>query len=169
MADFKAAVNPLFLREDELHAGMEMLFLAWRDIAAAGDAILEAHQLGRAHYRALYFVGRQPGITVGDLLALLGITKQSLSRVLRQMVESGYIEQKPGLRDRRQRHLTLTDGGKVLEAKITALSRDRFATAYRQCGAAAVQGFRSVLAELRTPHSKLADILPPPGYDATDG
>ncbi|OIR07912.1 DegT/DnrJ/EryC1/StrS aminotransferase family protein [mine drainage metagenome] len=90
MADIKSGVNLLFLREEELRQGIEMLFFAYRDFTAEPDVILADYGFGRAHHRVIYFVGRSPGITVSDLLATLGITKQSLSRVLSQLVAEGF-------------------------------------------------------------------------------
>lgn len=149
MPDFKPGVNPLFLRDEELRSGMELLFFAWRDFSQAADELLAGQELGHAHLRALYFIGRRPGLVVGDLLDVLGITKQSLSRVLRRLVDDGYVEQRPGSGDRRQRQLHLTDRGAELEERLTALQRRRFARAYREAGAEAVEGFRKVLMGLR--------------------
>jgi DNA-binding MarR family transcriptional regulator len=101
--------------------------------------------MGRAHHRAIYFVGRHPGMRVSDLLAILNITKQSLSRVLSTLVKDGYIVQKTGTGDRRQRLLYLTDRGIALEARLTEMQGRRFAAAYRNAGAKAVEGFQHVL------------------------
>lgn len=141
----KPGANPLFLRDEELRQGIEMLFFAYRDFTSEPDAILGKLKLGRAHHRALYFVGRYPGCTVSELLAVLKITKQSLSRVLGQLVEEGYIEQRQGQRDRRQRLLALTEKGRGLEQELTENQRERFARAYREAGAEAVAGFRAVM------------------------
>ena len=86
MADITRGPNPLFLRDADLREGIEMLYFAYRDFTARPDAILAEHGLGRAHHRVIYFVGRHPGMTVKDLLAILKITKQSLARVLRKVV-----------------------------------------------------------------------------------
>ena len=145
MADIKGGPNPLFLREEELRQAMELLFFAYRDFTGEPDKILADYSFGRAHHRVIYFVGRNPGITVSDLLAILRITKQSLSRVLGQLVSEGFIIQRPGLRDRRQRLLELTDKGRELENKLTEQQRIRIAAAYRSAGAEAVEGFRTVL------------------------
>ena len=145
MAEPKTIVNPLFLREDDLRQAIELLFFAYRDFTARGDAILARQQFGRAHHRILYFVGRYPGIPVGDLLDILNITKQSLSRVLSQLVREEFVSQKPGTRDRRQRLLYLTDKGKALERELTSEQRMRFAAAYKDAGAVAVEGFRKVM------------------------
>jgi DNA-binding MarR family transcriptional regulator len=145
MADLPSRVNPLFLREEVLRQGIELLLYAHRDFAAEVDPLLERQGLGRAHHRALYFVGRYPAISVSDLLALLGITKQSLSRVLRDLTDRGLVAVRPGPSDRRQRLLTLTTAGADLEARLTEGQSRRLARAYRQAGAEAVEGFRKVL------------------------
>jgi DNA-binding MarR family transcriptional regulator len=141
----KLAPNPIFLRDEDLRQGIELLFYAYRDFTGEPDAILAKLGLGRAHHRAIYFVGRHAGITVSELLAILKITKQSLSRVLGQLVREGYIQQRPGKRDRRQRLLELTDKGKDLERQLTRTQRERIARAYREAGAEAVAGYRKVL------------------------
>ncbi len=148
MADLSTGANPLFLRDDELRRGIELLFYAYRDFTAEPDKILAEYGFGRAHHRVIYFVGRNPGITVGALLGILRITKQSLARVLRQLVREGFIVQRQGSRDRRQRLLHLTEAGADLERRLTASQRARFARAYRAAGAQAVEGFRQVLTGL---------------------
>ena len=148
MADINIQANPLFLREEELRQGIELLFYAYREFTAEPDAILAKYKFGRAHHRAIYFVGRYPGTTVSELLGILRITKQSLSRVLGQLVREGFIEQRHGVRDRRQRLLHLTDKGVALENQLTATQRELLAHAYRETGADAVEGYRKVLASL---------------------
>ncbi len=145
MVDIKTGPNPLFLREEELRQAMEMLFFAYRDFTAEPDRILAQYQFGRAHHRVIYFVGRHPGITVSELLGILGITKQSLSRVLGQLVAEGFIEQHPGEHDRRQRLLNLTEKGGDLEHRLSENQRARIARAFRAAGADSVEGFRTVL------------------------
>src|ERR1700741_919208 len=140
MADIKSPANPLFLREDELRQGIEMLFFAYRDFTAKADQTLAQFNFGRAHHRVIYFVGRHPGMTVTDLLHILRITKQSLSRVLGQLVAEGFI----GQRARRQRLLELTEKGLDLERRLSDAQRTRVARAYREAGAQAVEGFRKV-------------------------
>jgi DNA-binding MarR family transcriptional regulator len=146
VADLKAGFNPLFLREDDLREGMELLSFANRDVLAEADAILARQGLGRAHHRALYFIGRHPGVSVSELLQVLRVTKQSLSRVLSDLTARALVSQTPGLRDRRRRHLALTPEGQELERALTERQRALLARAYRQAGAEAVQGFRKVLA-----------------------
>jgi DNA-binding MarR family transcriptional regulator len=148
MTDINLQASPLFLREEELRQGIELLFYAYRNFTAEPDVILATYKFGRAHHRAIYFVGRYPGTTVSELLGILRITKQSLSRVLGQLVREGFIEQRQGERDRRQRLLHLTDKGIAFENQLTATQRDLMARAFREAGADAVEGYRKVLAGL---------------------
>ena len=145
MADIKSGANLLFLREEELRQGIELLYYAYRDFTAEPDAMLLRYGFGRAHHRVIYFVGRHPQMSVSDLLGILRITKQSLSRVLGQLVRQGFIQQRPGSRDRRQRLLELTQKGIELERQLSENQRQRIAKAYRAAGAQAVEGFRKVM------------------------
>ncbi|MDP7241524.1 MAG: MarR family transcriptional regulator [Rhodospirillales bacterium] len=144
MTPFKSRVNPLFLREEELRQAMELLFYAYRDFTAEPDAILARYGFGRAHHRVIYFVGRNRDIAVSELLAILKITKQSLSRVLSHLMRDDFIVQKRG-KDRRRRLLSLTPKGTDLERLLTERQSERIARAYREAGAEAVAGFRTVL------------------------
>jgi DNA-binding MarR family transcriptional regulator len=154
MAELKTIVNPLFLRDEDLRQGIELLFFAYRDFTARGDAILAKQHFGRAHHRVIYFVGRHPGITVSELLAILAITKQSLSRVLGQLVREDCILQKTGTTDRRQRLLHLTERGRALEQELTSEQQMRLAAAYKDAGAIAVEGFRKVMLGTMDPGSR---------------
>ncbi len=145
MADIKPIGKALFLREEELRRGIEMMFFAYRDFTGEADSILAEQNMGRAHHRAIYFIGRNPGITVSELLGILNITKQSLSRVLSALVETGHVVQHTGPEDRRQRLLYLTETGNALEARLTEVQGRRFAKAYREAGMSAVEGFHRVL------------------------
>lgn len=145
MPDAKTPANPLFLREEDLRQGIELLFFAYRDFTAKADEILAELGFGRAHHRVIYFVGRQPQMTVTDLLGILKITKQSLNRVLGQLVRQGFITRRTGPRDRRQRLLELTHKGAELERRLTETQRALYARAYRAAGADAVDGYRRVL------------------------
>ena len=145
MPDVKSAANLLFLREPELRQGIELLYYAYRDFTAEPDAMLARYGFGRAHHRVIYFVGRHPHMSVTELLGILRITKQSLSRVLSQLVQQGFILQKTGSRDRRQRLLELTAKGVDLERQLSENQRQRIAKAYREAGAQAVEGFRKVM------------------------
>jgi DNA-binding MarR family transcriptional regulator len=146
LAEGKAAgSNLLFLREEEIRLAQDLLFFAYRDFTGAADVILDELGLGRAHHRALHFIGRNPGTTVTELLGILRITKQSLARVLTQLIDQDYVAQAPGRDDRRQRLLTLTPKGEDLERRLFARQRERLAAAYRDAGGLAVEGFRRVM------------------------
>jgi DNA-binding MarR family transcriptional regulator len=129
----------------EMRLAQDLLFFAYRGFTNVADQVLEEPGLGRAHHRALHFIGRNPGITVSGLLAILRITKQSLARVLNALVDQDYVRQAPGYEDRRLRLLTLTDKGQALEARLFGAQRERIAQAYRTAGPQAVQGFRAVM------------------------
>jgi DNA-binding MarR family transcriptional regulator len=145
MSDIKAPGSAEGLREEDLRQGIELLFFAYRDFTAEPDAILARYGFGRAHHRVVHFVGRHPQMTVSELLGILRITKQSLSRVLGQLVVQEFILQRPGPHDRRQRLLELTSKGRELERQLSEPQRACIANAYRQAGAQAVEGFRAVL------------------------
>jgi DNA-binding MarR family transcriptional regulator len=143
--DGMADDNPMFPPDAEMRMAQDLMFFAYRDFTNAADVILEELGLGRAHHRALHFIGRNPGITVSDLLGILRITKQSLARVLNVLMEQGYVAQAPGRSDRRQRLLTLTQAGAALERRLFESQRERLGPAYRRAGSTAVDGFRRVL------------------------
>jgi len=150
----------LFLREEELRLAQDLLFFGYRDFTAVADAILAELGMGRAHHRVLHFVGRRPGISVGELLAILAITKQSLGRVLQPLVEQGYVAQTPGRSDRRQRLLTLTEKGAALERRLFERQRETLIRAYREAGPVAVEGFRRVMRGLMGEEARAAcDLL----------
>jgi DNA-binding MarR family transcriptional regulator len=144
MSDIKSIATCL-PHEEEVRQGIELLFFAYRDFTAEPDAILAKYGFGRAHHRVIHFVGRHPQMTVSELLGILRITKQSLSRVLGQLVRQDFICQRPGSEDRRQRLLELTSKGRELERQLSAPQRTRIANAYRQAGAQAVEGFHKVM------------------------
>ena len=149
MPEAKAAVKAIdgapAAGEEEMRAAQDFLFFAYRDFTNAADVILEELGLGRAHHRALHFIGRNPGMAVGDLLGILRITKQCLARVPYELVARDYVAQAQGRSDRRQRLLTLTAAGQALERRLYERQRERLAAAYRQAGAASVDGFRRVM------------------------
>lgn len=145
------AASPLFLREAEIRRGIELLYFGYTHMVKGADVQLAAHGFGRAHHRALYFIARRPDLPVGDLLLLLTITKQSLSRVLGELQERGMVAQTVGARDRRQRLLRLTPAGVALEAELFDCLRDGVTRAYSHAGQAAVTGFWTVLTGLIPP------------------
>lgn len=142
------------LSEAELRQAIELLFFAYRDFTGEPDAILAQYGFGRAHHRVLYFVGRHPGATVGHLLGILRITKQSLSRVLSQLLREGFVTQSRDSHDRRQRLLHLTEKGREIEAMLTALQSRRIAEAYREAGAGSAREFRRVLRGIVNPEDR---------------
>lgn len=120
--------------DEELFEFIELLFFAYRDFISDPDEILRAFGFGRAHHRVLHFVSRNPGMRVTELLDILKITKQSLARVLRQLIEEGYIEQREGREDRRRRLLYSTEKGEALAARVAAPQLRRIAAALRLAG-----------------------------------
>jgi DNA-binding MarR family transcriptional regulator len=110
----------------------------------------------------MHFIGRNPGMTVGDLLAILHITKQSLARVLNDLVRSGYVAQVTGRTDRRQRLLSLTPEGKLLERRVFEVQRERLAAAYREAGGPAIEGFARVMRAIMDPPARAyLERIPP--------
>ncbi|PWE29345.1 MarR family transcriptional regulator [Maritimibacter sp. 55A14] len=141
----------LFLTDEQLRKGIEAMFFAYRGFTADPDRILENYAYGRAHHRAIHFINRSPGTTVNNLLHILGVTKQSLNRVLRTLIEDGLVESRIGTRDKRERHLYLTPAGEALERDLSEAQRRRMRAAYRAAGPEAVAGFRQVLEHMMDP------------------
>ncbi|MGV6888924.1 MarR family winged helix-turn-helix transcriptional regulator [Rhodophyticola sp. SM2404] len=144
----------LFLTDEQLRRGIEAMFFAYRGFTADPDRILANYTYGRAHHRAIHFIKRSPGTTVNNLLAILGVTKQSLNRVLRALIEDGLVESRVGKRDKRERHLFLTEEGAALERELSEAQRNRMRAAYRQAGPDAVAGFRAVLEQMMDPEMR---------------
>jgi len=146
--------NLLFLTDEQLRKGIEAMFFAYRGFTADPDRILEDYAYGRAHHRAIHFINRSPGTTVNNLLGILGVTKQSLNRVLRALIEDGLVESRIGTRDKRERHLYLTEAGAALERSLSDAQRARMRAAYRVAGPEAVAGFRTVLEAMMDPEMR---------------
>ena len=144
----------LFLTDEQLRKGIEAMFFAYRGFTADPDRILEQHGYGRAHHRAIHFIHRSPGTTVNNLLSILGVTKQSLNRVLRTLIEDGLVESRVGNRDKRERHLFLTETGDALERELSDAQRERMRAAFRSVGPDAVLGFRQVLEAMMDPEMR---------------
>lgn len=138
----------LFLTDDQLLQGIELMYFAYKGFTSDPDRILKNYTYGRAHHRAIHFINRHGGLKVNDLLDILGITKQSLNRVLRQLVDDGLVESRVGTKDKRERHLHLTETGVTLERELSNAQRARMRVAYRAAGSDAVQGFRKVLEKI---------------------
>jgi DNA-binding MarR family transcriptional regulator len=139
------APNPLFLRDEELTRGIELLAAAHRGLLARPDRRLIELGLGRNHQQVLYWVGRQPGITMVEVQEQVQLTKQTLSRLLKELVAARLITRRPSPRDRRERLLELTPAGRELDSRLNDQLRRRLAEAYRAAGAEAVAGFHKVL------------------------
>ncbi|WP_238367653.1 MarR family winged helix-turn-helix transcriptional regulator [Mesobacterium pallidum] len=157
MADGRTATGGealLFLTDDQVRQGIEAMYFAYRAFTADPDRILEDLSYGRAHHRALHFINGAPGTTVNNLLRILGVTKQSLNRVLRTLIEDGLVESRVGRADRRERHLFLTEEGETLERQLSDAQRARMRAAYRKAGPEAVAGFRSVLDAIMDPEMR---------------
>lgn len=161
----------LYLTDEQLRQGIEAMFFAYRGFTADPDRILDelnrdrAQNYGRAHHRAIHFIQCAPGTTVNNLLGMLGVTKQSLNRVLRTLIEDGLVESRVGRTDRRERHLYLTAEGSALEQRLSDAQRARMRQAYREAGPEAVAGFRTVLEAMMDPEMRrycraLRDLRP---------
>ena len=135
-----------------------MLYFGYSHLTRSVDTLLDAQGMGRAHHRALYFIARQPDLTVSALLRLLAITKQSLGRVLTELTTRGLVETRAGPFDRRQKLLRLTAAGGALEAELFDAFRERLGAAYSHAGQASVTGFWHVLEGLIPPEDRALAI-----------
>ena len=168
--DAKGAERARVPRSGELSWDIiELLFFAYRDFVGDADNELEAFGFGRAHHRVMHFVHRYPGLKVADLLDVLRITKQSLGRVLKQLLDEGYIVQRTGNNDRRQRLLFATPKGEALVAKLAGLQTDRITRALEDINPAGVDTVRQFLRAMidhDDPDKVLEVILKPAGTTA---
>lgn len=166
MADVISAQNPgadpgrqpgrETLSEQETVALIELMFFAYRDFVSDPDEILGQFGFGRAHHRVLHFVGRDPGMTVQQLLDILRITKQSLARVLKELIDKGYVYQKEGEADRRQRLLYLTSSGEELRQRLMGPQMNRIRRAVAEPGGNAAELYRNVLYHMVSPANREA-------------
>ena len=144
MADLNKLLTPLFLSEKEIRKIIELMFFAYRDFTSGPDALLEKINFGRAHHRVIYFVGKKEKITIKDLLSILQITKQSLSRVLNQLVKQKYINMTVGI-DKRTKNLTLTQKGIELEKKLSNIQITKIRNIIQDAEENDVNGFKKIL------------------------
>ena len=144
------------LGERETVALIELLFFAYRDFVSDPDALLEQLGFGRAHHRVVHFVGRDPGMTVAQLLDILRITKQSLGRVLKDLIDEGYVFQKEGETDRRQRLLHLTAAGEDLRQSLMAPQMERIRRAVAEASGNRSASMRDILYHLISPENREA-------------
>ena len=138
---------------EPLYEIIELMFFAYRDFVRDADLILAGDGFGRAHHRVLYFATRRPGLTIAELLDILQITKQSLNRVLKDLVDRGYVLNELGEADRRQRRLTATERGAALIEEIAAVQSARFERAFARLGGDAEARATAFLAAMRDPPS----------------
>ena len=147
MADLNNLISPFFLNEKEIRKVLELFFFSYRDFTSGPDKILEKLKFGRAHHRAIYFVGKKNNITIKELLIVLKITKQSLSRVLNQLVEEGYIIVSSGL-DKRTKSLSLTEKGKKLELELSTIQIKKIKKVLNNFSEENINGFKKILYEM---------------------
>jgi DNA-binding MarR family transcriptional regulator len=146
--------DPLSASDQPEIAFIELLFFAYRDFISDADSALRSYGFGRAHHRVIHFVNRHPGIRVADLLDILKITKQSLGRVLKQLVDTGFIEQKPGPLDRRQRLLYPTESGRALALRLIDLQARRLRQSLASLSPAERDGAEKFLRRIVDPHER---------------
>jgi DNA-binding MarR family transcriptional regulator len=132
-------------REAELNEAIELLFFGYREFTAHPDEVLALRGLKRVHHRVLYFVGRNPGISVNGLLAILGVTKQALHAPLKRLLESGLIESKVAENDRRSRRLSLTPAGHQLEQELSTSQREQLSAVFACLGPERELAWREVM------------------------
>lgn len=153
-----SGVGPAGDLPQDVIALIELLFFAYRDFISDPDQILNEYGFGRAHHRVIHFVGRNPGIHVAELLDILQITKQSLSRVLRELIDKEFIYQREGSRDRRRRLLYLTPRGHDLHNRLMAPQIRRIGDALAEIGPEAAAAFRMALLEITNADGR-SDVL----------
>ncbi len=141
----------LYLTDKEITKGIEAMMFAYRGFTSDPDEILAKYGYGRAHHRALHFIQNRDNINVSDLLKILAISKQSLNRVLRRLIDDSFVETRPNPKDRRSKLLYLTPSGKELADELARVQTSRVRKAYRAAGNEAVLGFRQVLENLINP------------------
>ena len=147
MADLNNLISPFFLNDKEIRKIIELVFLSYRDFTAGPDQILEKLNFGRAHHRVIYFVGKKDKITIKELLIVLKITKQSLSRVLNQLVKDGFIVVSTGL-DKRTKNLSLTSKGLSLENELSTIQVQKIKKAITNFNQEDIDGFKKILYEM---------------------
>ena len=147
MADLNNLISPFFLNNKEIRKIIELVFFSYRDFTAGPDQILEKLNFGRAHHRVIYFVGKKDKITIKELLGILKITKQSLSRVLNQLVKEGVIVVSTGL-DRRTKNLSLTSKGLNLENELSTIQTQKIKKVINNFNQEDINGFKKILYEM---------------------
>jgi len=154
MADLNKLLTPLFLSEKEIRKIIELMFFAYRDFTSEPDALLEKINFGRAHHRVIYFVGKKEKITIKELLSILQITKQSLSRVLNQLVKEKYIILSIG-EDKRTKNLSLTKKGHELEIELSIIQIKKIKNILKNANEDNINGFKTLLYEMIDDKNKI--------------
>ena len=144
MTDLNRLLTPIFLKDKEIRKIMELFFFSYREFTLGPDKILNNLNFGRAHHRVIYFVGKQKEITIRDLLIILKITKQSLSRVLNQLVKEKYIHVSIG-KDKRTKNLCLTDKGTKLEEDLSLIQINKIKNTIKKIDIKDINGFKKIL------------------------
>ena len=144
MTDLNKLLTPLFLNENEIRKVIELMFFSYKDFTDGPDKILEGIKFGRAHHRVIYFIGKQKKLTIKELLLILQITKQSLSRVLNQLVNEKYVLVSTGL-DKRTKNLSLTNKGKDLEKKLSDIQIKKIKNVLIKFNEKDINGFKKIL------------------------
>ena len=153
MADLNNLLSPFFLNDKEVRKVIELLFFAYRDFTSGPDKILEKINFGRAHHRVIYFVGKKNHITIKELLNVLKITKQSLSRVLNQLVSEKFIIVSTGI-DKRTKKLSLTNKGKKLENELSTIQIKKIREVINKFSEENINGFKKILHEMIEENNK---------------
>ena len=147
MADLNNLISPFFLNDKEIRKIIELIFFSYRDFTAGPDQVLEKLNFGRAHHRVIYFVGKKDKITIKELLGVLKITKQSLSRVLNQLVKENFIVVSTGL-DKRTKNLSLTSKGLSLENELSTIQTQKIKKVINNFNQGDIDGFKKILYEM---------------------
>ena len=153
MTDLNSLLSPFFLNDKEIRKVIELLFFSYRDFTSGPDKILEKLNFGRAHHRIIYFVGKKNNITIKELLLVLQITKQSLSRVLNQFVNEKFIIVSTGI-DKRTKKLSLTEKGKKLENQLSTIQIDKIKRVINKYSEENINGFKEILYDMIETNNK---------------
>ena len=153
MTDLNNLISPFFLNDKEIRKVIELIFFSYRDFTMGPDKVLEKLKFGRAHHRVIYFVGKKNNITIKELLGVLKITKQSLSRVLNQLVKEGFIVVSTGF-DKRTKSLSLTNSGMALENELSTIQINKIKKVINNFNHQDINGFKKILFEMIEPDNK---------------
>jgi len=154
MTDLNKLLTPLFLSDKEIRKILELIFFSYKDFTSGPDAILNKINFGRAHHRIIYFVGKKKKINIKDLLSILKITKQNLSRVLNQLVNEKYIIVSAG-DDKRTKNLTLTQKGLDLEKKLSQIQINKIKNIIKNTNEQDINGYKKILYSIMDPETQI--------------